>query len=199
VVAQATGEIVARSDPKGTFPCPVPIGVSTGNECLVFHQGLWWCSVGTIGARVTDGTNVYALSNNHVYALEDEGQIGDPILQPGMVDMTADGVRCGSQAEIAAAGIGTFDTIVPITFKRNASNTVDAAMALTTTGMLGTGTLADDGYGTLSSTTVSASLGQSVQKYGRTTGRTTGTGWALTQRFWLVTTPAPLGLLVRSK
>ena len=48
-------------DPTARFERPVPIGVSTGNNTS--------CSAGTIGARVTDGIDVYALSNNHVYAL----------------------------------------------------------------------------------------------------------------------------------
>ena len=52
-------------------------------------------------------------------------------------------------------------------------NTIDAAIALTTTGDVGTATL-PDGYGSPSSTTVPASVGMQVQKYGRTTGFTTG-------------------------
>ena len=50
---------------------------------------------------------------------------------------------------------------------------MDAAIALTTTGDVGTATL-PDGYGSPSSTTVPASVGMQVQKYGRTTGFTTG-------------------------
>ncbi|PYP00191.1 MAG: hypothetical protein DMD57_16790, partial [Gemmatimonadetes bacterium] len=50
--------------PAGEFCPPVPIGVSTGNVTAAD------CATGTIGARVIDGSgNVYALSNNHVYAL----------------------------------------------------------------------------------------------------------------------------------
>ena len=36
--------------------------------------------------RVTDGTNVYILSNNHVIAGINSANIGDPILQPGDAD-----------------------------------------------------------------------------------------------------------------
>ena len=50
---------------------------------------------------------------------------------------------------------------------------MDAAIALTTTGDVGTATL-PDGYGSPSSTTVPATVGMQVQKYGRTTGFTTG-------------------------
>src|SRR5918995_304891 len=57
-----------KVDPKSRFARPVPIGVSTGN--------VGECSAGTIGARVRSGANVYALSNNHVYARENAAPIG---------------------------------------------------------------------------------------------------------------------------
>ena len=45
------------------------------------------CSAGTIGARVIDSVGyVYALSNNHVYALENTASIGSDVLQPGRYD-----------------------------------------------------------------------------------------------------------------
>ena len=55
----------------------VPIGVSTGHPDI---------TAGTIGARVTDGTNVFALSNNHVYANENNTTTGANGLQPGPID-----------------------------------------------------------------------------------------------------------------
>ena len=55
-----------------------------------------------------------------------------------------------------------------------ATHTVDAAIALSSIGALGNGTPLD-GYGVPDSSTVPASPGQRVQKYGRTTGLTTGT------------------------
>ena len=77
VRVKVSGEILALSA-TGRFDRPVPTGVSTGNEGE--------CSAGTIACRVTDGTNVYALSNNHVYALENNAPIGSRILQPGRYD-----------------------------------------------------------------------------------------------------------------
>ena len=53
-------------DPTDRFD-PVPIGVSVGNE---FH-----CSAGTIGCRLTDGIDAFALSNVHVF---DPWHYGDP-------------------------------------------------------------------------------------------------------------------------
>ncbi len=135
---------------------PVPIGISTGN--------VGECSAGTIGARVSSGSDVYALSNNHVYALENDAPIGSAVLQPGRYD-----TGCSwSESDV----IGTLADYVPINF--DGPNEVDAAIASTSTDQLGTATPAD-GYGTPSSTTLQALVNMSVQKYGRTTQLTSGT------------------------
>ena len=144
--------------PTSKWPIPVPIGVSTGNAGE--------CSAGTIGCRVKDGSgNVYALSNNHVYALENSAPIGSTILQPGLYDTQC--VLSGNNV------IGTLASFVPIVFSGN--NTVDCAMASTTTGMLGKATPPNIGYGTPKSATVAARLNMAVQKFGRTTSLTKGT------------------------
>lgn len=140
-------------DPTGRFDRPVPIGVSTGHPDI---------TAGTIGARVTDGTNVYALSNNHVYANENRAAIDDdPVLQPGPYD---DGTLSDE--------IGTLAAFIPIDFTGEL-NYVDAAIASSTTELLGNSTPAD-GYGTPKSTIADASIGLKVKKYGRTTGETNG-------------------------
>lgn len=144
--------------PTDRWPRPVPIGISTGNRGE--------CSAGTIGARVKSGSSVYALSNNHVYALENKATIGSKVLQPGLYD-----TNCSYSS---SSDLGHLAAFVAIDFS-GGNNTVDAAIASTTTADLGTAT-PSDGYGTPSSTTVSpeAALGQSVQKYGRTTALTKG-------------------------
>ncbi|MHC4622237.1 MAG: hypothetical protein ACYTEQ_31270, partial [Planctomycetota bacterium] len=48
-------------DPTARLDRPVPIGVSTGHPNI---------TAGTIGCRVRKNGEVYALSNNHVYADE---------------------------------------------------------------------------------------------------------------------------------
>jgi len=137
---------------------PVPIGVSTGN------QGQ--CSAGTISARVKDSAgNIYALSNNHVYALENTAAPNSAILQPGLYD-----TNCSFNG---ANVIGTLSSFVPIVISSSASNTVDAAIASSSTSVLGNSTPAD-GYGTPRTSTVSSRVGQSVMKYGRTTSLTSG-------------------------
>ncbi len=137
---------------------PSPIGVSTGHPNI---------TAGTIGCRVVKNGNVYALSNNHVYANENKALIGDNVLQPGPYD---GGVNPGD-------AIGVLAEFKTITFSRYASNTIDAAIALCSTATLGNST--PSGYGTPSSTTSPAALGQAVQKYGRTTELTLGQVYAL--------------------
>ena len=174
VEVEVTGEFVAQG------PRPAPIGASTGSERLIIDKRRLYCTVGTLGARVTDGTFVYALSNAHVYALEGSttqgtvqtGANGDRVLQPGRVDMTDQ--ACGSQNEINAAVIGTLWSYVPIVISRRASNKVDAAIALVSVNDVGTAT-PTGGYGTPSATPIAATLGLPVVKYGRTTGQTSGT------------------------
>ncbi len=167
-----------KVDPKSRFDRPVPIGVSSGTVESIVPVGIFiTCEVGTLGARVTGGGSVYALSNNHVYALENDAFPGDVIVQPGPAD-----VECDDNS--ATDSIGTLAAFVPIEFDGlddpPTDNKVDAAIASTTAGLVGTGTPAG-GYGTPSSTILACDatcenlLGESIQKYGRTTGLTKGT------------------------
>ena len=168
VRTKVTGRFYAVQDPPpepsrtDRWPRPVPIGVSTGHPDI---------TAGTIGARVTDGANVYALSNNHVYANLNQATIGDSVIQPG----TYDG---GSLPDDL---IGTLANYVDIEFCSSwfgfllncPDNQIDAAIALSSTAELGSAT-PTDGYGSPQSTTVPPEVGQNVMKYGRTTGFTHG-------------------------
>lgn len=165
VSVKVTGEILAMRPSKpstvdGTaiFSWPVPIGVSTGNTGE--------CSAGTIGARVKrTGGYIYALSNNHVYALENTASFESEVVQPGLYD-----TQCLYNGNNS---IGKLSSFVPINFS-GGNNKVDAAIALSGTDRLGNAT-PSNGYGTPNSITVSAILDQTVQKYGRTSSLTTGT------------------------
>ncbi len=176
VVVKVTGEFYAMKPPsnkgnKGStstrYPRPTPIGVSTGNEGE--------CSAGTIGARVTDALGeVYALSNNHVYALENNASIESKVLQPGLYDS-----RCRFDEKRV---IGTLDNYVEISFLEDdpySTNTIDAAIASSTTALLGNAT-PSNGYGVPKSETCADTsscmlgVGLYVQKYGRTTSLTCG-------------------------
>ena len=152
---EVTGMVIAYADPTERFR-PVPIGVSTGHPDI---------TAGTIGARVKDFSgNVYALSNNHVYANCNDALLGDSVLQPGTVDGGNDPVDA----------IGSLYDYEPINFS-GGDNLIDAAIAEPLPGVqLLCSTPAGDGYGTPSSTIVNASIDLPVQKYGRTTGWTHG-------------------------
>lgn len=150
------------------WPRPVPIGISTGNEGS--------CSAGTIGAKVTTATEVHALSNNHVYALENAAPLGSKVLQPGLYDS-----NCSLDPN---AVIGTLADYEPINFNCVCSffacscdpsldNRIDAAIALSSDADLGDAT-PSNGYGLPKSATVPPALNMDVQKYGRTTRLTKG-------------------------
>jgi hypothetical protein len=167
VRTKVTGMFIAFNDPTSRYNRPVPIGVSTGHPDI---------TAGTIGARVIDGEgNVYALSNNHVYANQNDASLGDSALQPGAYDGGID----------PDDKIGELCDYVPINFSVFGSNTMDAAIACTTSNQLGTATL-PEGYGTPNSTIFgdldgdghfdnkNDLLNLQVQKFGRTTGLTHG-------------------------
>jgi hypothetical protein len=164
VVPQVTGPFLAlpaeaddRADPKRGFERPVPIGVSTSHPRV---------TAGTIGARVTDGSRAFALSNNHIFAASNGGSAGDNLLQPGV----ADGGRDPDDT------IGTLFDFEPLSFCGGGGctpNRIDAAIALTSPDELGDET-PEGGYGSPRRWTVEPELGLEVQKFGRTTGLTAG-------------------------
>ena len=183
VRVSVTGRIYARShipldtSPAGPWTRPVPIGVSTGHPDI---------TAGTIGARVTNGTAVFALSNNHVYANVNSASIGDNVLQPGPYDEGVDPTDAiGTLADFEPI---RFCTILFIWLVCQENNQIDAAIAATDETKVGFAT-PPGGYGTPSSVihaaygnptvigdeTLDQLVGASVSKFGRTTGATTGT------------------------
>ena len=148
-------------DPTARFDRPVPIGVSTEHEIV---------TAGTIGARVTDGTDLYALSNNHVYENSNAASDGDPVYQPGRVDGgTPSGNIVGNLS----------GPCVDIKFD-GSDNVIDAAIAKISMvdecngSVLAVGnSTPPDGYGTPTSTPIDL-FDLTVTKYGRTTGQTNG-------------------------
>jgi len=165
VTVLVTGRIMALSDPTQRQR-PAPAGFSVGHPSI---------TAGTIGARVRDALGrVYILSNNHVLANSNNASLGDAAYQPGPFD-----------GGTAADQIATLTDFQTITFT-GASNTMDAAIALSSTAVLDNAVPSDDGYGMPNSTIYgdangdglfddrNALLGLNVQKYGRTTRLTHG-------------------------
>ena len=165
VTEQVTGRIMALSDPTKRRR-PAPMGYSVGHFAI---------TAGTIGARVRDAQGrVYILSNNHVLANSNNASIGDRELQPGPFD--------GGTTADQIATLSDFQTIL----FNGLSNTIDAAIALSSVDVLDNAVPSDDGYGMPSSRIYgdangdgmiddrNALLGLGVQKYGRTTKLTHG-------------------------
>lgn len=164
---------------------PAPGGVSCGHVAI---------TAGTLGCLVTRGGQVYILSNNHVLADSNEGQPGDPILQPGPHDGGTLDDQIATLEEFVPINFGTDGATCPIAtgladvfnglaqifgsrhrmraFQVNPEmNLVDAAIArpLSTNSVkkeiLEIGEPQGVGEGT---------LGLRVRKSGRTTGLTSG-------------------------
>lgn len=179
-----TGMFRALQEPTDRWR-PAPGGVSCGHTDV---------TAGTLGCLVTREGQIHILSNNHVLANSNQGQLGDAILQPGVYD--------GGTPEDQ---IATLEDFVPISFGTQSptcqtatgiaavlnwmanlvgsrhrvwvfqedpeTNLVDAAIArplsddLVEKRILGIGEPQGVAEGT---------LGLSVQKSGRTTGLTNG-------------------------
>jgi hypothetical protein len=72
---------------QGRFSEPVPLGTSGGNADDTSVSGqLTFCCGGTLGSLLSRGGRLYILSNNHVLARSDLAALGEPIVQPGLVD-----------------------------------------------------------------------------------------------------------------
>jgi Peptidase family S64 len=130
-------------------------GVSGGN---VNDSTRRFCCSGTLGALVTDGSNSYILSNNHVLGLSGQARVGEDISQPGLIDN-----NCQTPPIVADF------TVAP----QLGSSNVDAAIAQLRPGtMLASGEIED--IGVPSSVVAIPTVGMNVAKSGRTTGFTTG-------------------------
>ncbi len=155
----------AGANHRKDFPAPVPMGVSTGND-----NG---CFTGTLGFRVhrtANASNVGYLTNNHVAAAgganlcPNKAPLGEDQFQPGLLDKGPCAVPLPSNH------IGDLNQFIPIVFG-GASNQVDAAYVKSTRSKVGK-TILD--IGNPSPTVLVPSVGQNVQKSGRTTGYTKG-------------------------
>lgn len=157
-------------NPKARQTPPVKMGTSGG---AAYDLANGYCCGGTLGSLVTDGAAQYVLSNFHVLAADVAAggngivsQIGDPVIQPGLID-----VGCNrNNGQVVATLAGWADPL-------KGAN-VDAAIAEVVPGMVDpSGAIL--GIGTLSSATAAAFPGQAVKKCGRTTGLSSSTVSAL--------------------
>ncbi|MFA4946993.1 MAG: hypothetical protein WC674_00600 [Candidatus Krumholzibacteriia bacterium] len=169
VVPWVTGEIKALKTTitphTARMPRPIELGVSGGNA-LDLANG--YCCGGTLGALVTKNGIQYILSNSHVFAGDtdnnsndpDVSEIGNPIDQPGLID-----VSCQNIPNDYVANLSSLSTLI------NPAANVDCAIAQVIPGMVRTdGSIYE--IGVISSTILLPSLNLAVKKSGRTTGLT---------------------------
>ncbi len=149
---------------------PIPLGTSGGS---IKDSSRSFCCGGTLGALVQDVNGVqYILSNNHVLARNNLGRIGEMIIQPGLIDQNP---ACLKNLGDAVANLSDF---VPVSFRRNAANRADAAIAEVQAGQVNSaGSVLN--IGEVSNAPAVPFIGMQVKKNGRTTGLTTGMVTAL--------------------
>jgi hypothetical protein len=141
---------------------PIQLGTSGGWSKDLANG---FCCGGTLGSLIHVGTTQYVLSNYHVFESDivaggnnTVAATGDPIIQPGLID-----VNC------SVSGAQSVATLVKKSSLPNSN--VDCSIGKIVSGMVRTdGAILE--IGTISSTTVGAALSQPVKKSGRTTGLT---------------------------
>ena len=169
VIELVSGKIIAMRGHGGTSHTakqtpPIQLGTSGGNTQDIANG---FCCSGTLGSLVHIGSTQYILSNSHVLCGDvvsgGNGRvatIGDDINQPGLVDN-----NCSASNTNLVADLSSLTTVYP----PNSTPNVDCAIAQVRAGMVSsTGSILE--IGTISATTVGASVGQAVKKSGRTTG-----------------------------
>jgi len=168
VIEMVTGKIIAMKGHGGVSHTakqtpPIQLGTS-GSPSLDIANG--FCCGGTLGSLVHIGSTQYILSNSHVLCGDvvsgGNGRvstIGDDIQQPGLIDN-----NCSASGTNLVADLSSLSTVYP----PNSTPNVDCAIAQVRSGMVRTdGAILE--IGTISATTVGASVGQGVKKSGRTT------------------------------
>lgn len=146
VRVHVSGKVVPYAGPPGGGT--LQMGTSTGNDLE--------CASGTLGCVVIRGGNEYFLSNNHVFARENDASNGERIDAPGRYDGKP---RCSQTPQCAS-----LTDFQPISFSNN--NTIDAAIAAPSAGRAYTQVMSS-GYDP-SSTPVTGAVGMTVKKTGRT-------------------------------
>ena len=90
VVLLNTAEVSSNpAGHQGQLATPILLGSSGGNNNDFDANGntIVDCCSGTLGALIEDGSGrQYLLSNNHVLAQSDHANVGDAIVQPGLID-----------------------------------------------------------------------------------------------------------------
>lgn len=151
-----------------------PFGVAAGE----LYNGRYSCGssvhvvnpvgAGTMGALVTDGQDVFGLSNNHVTGMCSFADLNLPVIAPGSIDVKADSIdpfTIGHHYSTLPMADGTPNNV-------DVDQNTDAALFKLANSDLVT-SMQRDVYDTPSQV-VSIQPGMLVEKVGRTTGHTRG-------------------------
>ena len=155
----------------------IELGTSGGNTNDTSNG---YCCGGTLGSLVMRNGTYYILSNNHVLAKRDNFVSGDPISQPGMIDVPSPNT-CTTVGTKTVANLSEY-----FNMETGPLPKVDAALAQIVSGQVDTsgnilllgatqtnGT--PDAGAPHAGTGVAATIGQVVAKSGRTTALTCST------------------------
>jgi len=185
VLVNTAGVMSNPANHQGQLASSVLLGSSGGNNADYDTQGsqIVDCCSGTLGALIEDSNRrQYILSNNHVLARSDHASLGDPIVQPGLIDNNCSplGDSAGVTPVASLTGwlrLGSRQTNADAAIAQVASRAVDSnGSILELGGRQADGTLAAAPPGIFSTggKGESAWLDQRVAKSGRTTGLTCG-------------------------
>ena len=160
---------------------PIELGVSGSSIEFLQIDGVFYCYAGTLGALVEDAATpslTYVLSNNHVLARENQATIGEPVIQPGLLDENGIPTSCSAAGtDYTPYTFGSLSDWVTLNFKKlpfgRPNNTVDAAIAaVDALDVDSSGWILD--IGVIDPVPASAAVDMVVMKSGRTTGLTHG-------------------------
>ena len=177
--ATGTAIVTLTTQQQQTQTEPIELGTSGGN--INDANGNYCCS-GTLGSLVTRNGTLYILSDNHVLANSDTGIAGDPITQPGLIE-----VNCQSASTHTVANLSEFFNLqtgpipkIDAALAQVASGAVDISGNILllgstlTNGVPAPGAPAS-GTGLTPAQAIAAPYNGAVAKSGRTTGLTCST------------------------
>jgi len=158
----------------------IKLGSSGGNAKASSTNGTKiTCCGGTLGSLLTRNGAQFILSNNHVLAISDSAQIGDPIIQPGLIDNPSPAApTCTATGATTVANLTQFFNLetgpspkVDAAIAQVVPGTVDLGGNILYLGARATNGIPDSGQ-VHAGPLVPPAVGMLVAKSGRSTGLT---------------------------
>ena len=177
--AKGTAVVTLMTQEQETQSGAVKLGTSGGN---VGDTSANHCCSGTLGSLLTRNGTLYVLSNNHVLARSDAGQVGDSISQPGIIE-----TNCQTAGTQTVANLSEFFNLetgptpkIDAALAQVLNGTVDSGGNILLLGGTQTNGVPDDapphgGTGITAAQALAAPHNALVAKSGRTTGLTCST------------------------